>query len=502
MPLKNENSEPRTSELPCSTPSRSKAEEVSIPASGNDAQNSFHDTEITTRLNQELALSSTHRNEIECHWRQILRREKFKELHREIDPLIEYHKENVGRKKEVINSSQREFDHLQELYRNAMVTNIFRMDELISIHDDQVIGLESTFRERVKLLLEEFSREVADINAKSEVEKETVHVCIEKQRQKDAHMTELINQDTQNEVEEIKNRNLEDINNLRFVLDSKLEDLEEQFEQANLEYTQSTDFTKAAYQQLKENDTQLRKEIRRKTRHADRLQSDIQRFQLIAKQEEALNRERQQALLERKTRAIQKLQMTKDEMAKFRKDQQHRLIVLSRRANEKKDALKQQCTHAERVKKIALSCHKWETSREQFASLLRSVALNQDDMCAETDGKDAEMYQLSKQSILLRNNAHRFWDKYSLSQLDVLTLQKRVNGLKRKEQGLKKKLKMYQDGITVNDDVLKSRNPLLVINGKMNDIQGTAKVLNGRKVPRRLTVVDANQILTMHKMAR
>ena len=61
---------------------------------------------------------------------------------------------------------------------------------------------------------------------------------------------------------------------------------------------------------------------------------------------------------------------------------------------------------------------------------------------------------------------------------------------------------MYRDGVTVNDDVLKNRNPLLVINGKMNAVQGNAKIANGRKVPRRLTVVDANHIVAINNMAR
>jgi hypothetical protein len=62
---------------------------------------------------------------------------------------------------------------------------------------------------------------------------------------------------------------------------------------------------------------------------------------------------------------------------------------------------------------------------------------------------------------------------------------------------------MYQDGITVNDDVLKNRNPLLVINGKINSIQdNNAKVIGGRKVPRRLTVIDANHIVAINNKAR
>ncbi|KAL3766395.1 hypothetical protein ACHAWO_008059 [Cyclotella atomus] len=479
--------------------------DVNDKEDGNDAHNSS-ESEITKRLNQELALSTAHRNEIESHWRQVLRKEKFKDLHDEIEPLAEYHEQNIQRKRDVIQSSQREFDHLQELYRKAMVANIYRMDELISIYDDQVILLGNEFRERLETLQSEFRRDVDDINAKYDAETAAVRQRIKKQHQTDEYVAELITQDTQHEVEEIKNRNLENINTLRFVLDSKVEDVEEQFEQSNFDHAQNTDFTKAAYEQLKAKDTQMRKEILKKTRHADRLQSEIQRFQLIAKQEEAQNRERHQALFERKTRAIQKFQMTNDEMARFRKDQQQKLIILSRRAHAKKEALKQQCIMAERVKKIALMSHKWETSREQFASMLRDSAVKDSRSAvnaSEADERDASVDRLSKQSILLKNDAHRFWDKYNMARLDVLTLEKKVNGLKRREQDLRKKIKMYQDGITVNDDVLKNRNPLLVINGKINSIQdNNAKVIGGRKVPRRLTVIDANHIVAINNKAR
>ena len=473
--------------------------------------NTCSESEISKRLNQELSLSTTHRYEIESHWRQILRKEKFQELHDEITPLSEYHSQNVSRKKGAIESIQHEFDHLQELHRKAMVANIFRIDDLITIHDDYVLLLRTTFRERVEALRIEFCDDAERINAKYDIEENTIQKCIRKQHQKDDYMAELMNQDTQHELEEIKNRNLEDINSLRFVMDSKVEDLEEQFEQANADYAQSTDFSKASYEQLKARDMKMHKEIRQKTRHADRLQNEIQRFQLMAKQEEVQNRERHQALLERKTRAIQKFHMTKDEMAKFRKEQQKRLIVLSRRANEIKEVLKQQSKLAERVMKIAMSCRKWETSREQFASALRDSLGSTSDQAVpaahnpHTDAKNKDnpdMNQLNKHSILLQNNAHRFWDKYNMAKLDVVTLEKRVSSLKRKEQDLRKKLKMYHDGVTVNDDVLKNRNPLLVINGKMNALQENTKDVIGRKMPRRLTVVDANQIIATHNMAR
>lgn len=469
---------------------------------------------IAQRLKQELALSSIHRNEVESHWRQILRKEKFQELKDEIGPLAEYHERNVKRKIHVIESTQQEFDRLQELYRKTMVANILRMDELITIHDDQMILLERDFRERVSLLQKEFHCDVERIVQQYDSEKDSVRQSIQKLERNDHYRKELLRQEQHNELEEIKNRNLGEINSLRSQLKFKVEEVEEQFEQAHSDFAQSTNFAKAAYEQLKAKDSKMQKDIDRKTRHVDRLRSKIQRFQLIAKQEEVQNRERQQALLQRKTRAIKMFQMTKDEMANFRKYQQQRLIVLSRNANDRKEEMRQQHLLAERVKKIATACQKCETSREEFAHVLRDVIGNasvakddhvpssflQDDLMVEESievNPNKNMLLVNpKKNTLLWNNTHHFWDKYNMAQIDVIALGKQVDRLKQKEQALRKKLKMYQDGITVNDDVLKDRNPLLVINGKMNIPQeGNVRIgRNGRKVMRRLTVVDGNHI--------
>lgn len=66
---------------------------------------------------------------------------------------------------------------------------------------------------------------------------------------------------------------------------------------------------------------------------------------------------------------------------------------------------------------------------------------------------------------------------------------------------------MYHDGITVNDDVLKDRNPLFVINGKMNAMlnnhsEGKHYAGGKKMVMRRLTVVDGNHFFATNKMTQ
>ena len=169
-------------------------------------------------------------------------------------------------------------------------------------------------------------------------------------------------------------------------------------------------------------------------------------------------------------------------MTRFRGGRQRGLVDLIRRANGRKEGFQRQCALAERVKKIAVACQKWESSREKFASVLRessaAVAEKKSPERERGDGgnnspSDEQSNSEQRSFIIgcmgqLGDRTHHFWNKFNMAKLDVITLEKDVSSLKQREQDLKEKLKMYRDGITVNNDVLKDRNPLFVINGKMN----------------------------------
>ena len=96
----------------------------------------------------------------------------------------------------------------------------------------------------------------------------------------------------------------------------------------------------------------------------------------------------------------------------------------------------------------------------------------------------------------LGDTTHHFWNKYNTAKLDVLVLERDVRRLKTGEEELRTKLKLYRDGITVNDDVMKDRNPLFVINGKLNAMLPNKTPVKSR----RLTVVDGNHFVTTNNM--
>ena len=468
----------------------------------DDAQNESPsidgNSNIRVRLDRELALSRTNRLQLQSYWRQVLVKEKFQELYDEIPHLIKCHDENVARKEELIDSLHVGIKCLRELHRDAMHANMSRINNFIAVHNGQVGKWERDFRDRVSTFQSQYRKDVEAINSHYGDEKEAIRRCIRMQAETDERRITAMRQEHNRELEEIRNRNRDIIDDLRSIMDSKLVELGEQFERTHGEFAKNTDGTRIEYDQLKSKDDATRKEIGAKMRHASKLQREIKRLRSIANQEETQISERHRELLERKTRAIAKWNSMQERMTMFRDEQQTRLLDMIRTANERKEALKRQCDLADRVKMIALACQKMESPREEFATLLReaSCPLNklppsegdEEEPTTEEDDESEQRASIIECMGRLGDFKQHFWNKYNMAKLDVLILERDVRRLKMKEEDLRMKLKKYRDGITVNDDVMNDRNPLLVINGKMNAMLPDKTPGNGR----RLTVVDEN----------
>lgn len=62
-------------------------------------------------------------------------------------------------------------------------------------------------------------------------------------------------------------------------------------------------------------------------------------------------------------------------------------------------------------------------------------------------------------------------------------------------------LKQYLDGVSVNDDVMNTNNPLLVVNNKVNLNRPPVERMDGTGAPHK-TVVEANAVVNNRAMQR
>src|SRR6056300_498397 len=173
-----------------SSPGGESSEEDQSSTETNN--NNKEENGINQRIKEELALSAIHRKHVESHWRQVLRKEKFQELRNDVGSLQQYHTQNVQRKKDIIRCIQDETANLQKLYHGAMVANINHMENMIAIHDEQVILLEKSFRERLASMQSESEQDVGMITTQYEHEKEIVQQCIDRHDEKEQRRKSML----------------------------------------------------------------------------------------------------------------------------------------------------------------------------------------------------------------------------------------------------------------------------------------------------------------------
>ena len=89
-----------------------------------------------------------------------------------------------------------------------------------------------------------------------------------------------------------------------------------------------------------------------------------------------------------------------------------------------------------------------------------------------------------------------FLRKYNKVLLDKLAIERERERLERENSDLQTILKQYFDGVSVNDAVMRSANPLFVVNGKLN----ISQPLPVHRNPEQLTVVDANHMVSTSRV--
>ena len=454
---------------------------------------------VRQHLDRELKLAETHAKECQSQWRQVLSKEKFEELHKELPTLEHYHDESLQTKQDVLANFSSEIKYLQDLYQEAMVANMNRTEELISIHDDQVVSLDEQFRGNLAKAQTQFDLDTKKITDQYDGQIIQVEESIAHNESKVEGRERKARQKHTLDLHTIREGHIENMNNVRFVLETKMEGLTQELEQAKDAFARQTEATKGSYQKLKAKDDAIRQEIESKTRQANQCQREIHRLQLLAKQEEAQLEKEHEELLERKSRAISRWNRTQGQINKYRQEEQQKLVDLIKRANRYKGELQKQCEMAHRAKQIALDCRKLHEARSRGKSPTQSTQNN----TKPIDNSDDSQFPNNEQAFAMKclgrlgNDSQGFWKRYNAAKIDVLKLEKQVRQLRGRGESLERKLRQYQDGITVNNNALRGHNPLFVVNGKM-DLNGKAAA---KRIRRRLTVVEGNHFLATNKFA-
>lgn len=324
-------------------------------------------------MDKEERISRTNKLKIQNHWRKIMRLVKVEALRKEVEVRSQNHERDVDRKDAIIQMLDRDLEEAEEQFQMALRSHLLNVDELIDLQDERLLALEKEFEQDLRQLEREFNVEREKIVAQHALERHELvrimHAVEQQEREREAEAR----QEHEQLREEIRNKNLEDINVLRITLDSSIEELEQHFETAHLNYLQNTDQRTQDFKFLTAKDQDLSRDIELKIRKIERLQASLAHWRAKIAQNVKECSERNRALEAEKGALGGHFQQLKARMTRMRDDQKRRLTDLSARARAAKTALDEQLALCERILHLGELVRKLETERERVLPFYHST---------------------------------------------------------------------------------------------------------------------------------
>ena len=438
-----------------------------------------------------------------------MRLAKTESLKKDIEIISQNHERDVDRKDAILQMIDRDLEEAEEQYQMSYRSNLVNIDELIKLHDTRLYALERSFQTELATTQNDFIKERDIIVNKFQQEKKEMLAVIEAVEAEEEECENEARHQFEQLREEIRNRNGEDINMLRISLDAQIEELEQQFETAHLNYLQQTAQRTHDFKELTQNDQRLDDEIYKRRKEVDNLQTTIQQWKAKIRTLLRDSEERNRLLLEEKLSIQKHYQQLKQRIQVYRGTQNQRLLQLTQSANSCKETLQSKLDLAKRMLNLAELSRSLETTYEMVLPFApadvegledSTVHGEKDQPEAEeqtsherTDEEDAIMEGKSLKSMSLTTKkvepppAHQssawshndrpiappdrlsnFYRKYNHVLIDTISIEKERDRLQQENNQLQDLIQQFISGTKLDETVLDDANPLFVVNGRAN----------------------------------
>lgn len=189
--------------------------------------------------------------------------------------------------------------------------------------------------------------------------------------------------------------------------------------------------------------------------------------------------ERTRVLKEEKATIQKHYQQLKRRIGRFRQAQQQRLLTLTEASKRTKTALHDNLQLAEDLLRLYDHAKALETEQEQVLPFQAVLSLSEEEQL-QTQELPNELIQIDKtrlphQSTLTTSTGEvvppverlrKFYQRMNRVTVDKAILEKERDRLAAENAQLQDMIRQYQEGLTINAELLKADNPLLVINGR------------------------------------
>eukprot|EP00924_Labyrinthula_sp_SR-Ha-C_P012597 snap_masked-scaffold_10-processed-gene-11.16-mRNA-1 protein AED:1.00 eAED:1.00 QI:0/-1/0/0/-1/1/1/0/493 len=426
-------------------------------------ENLLENEEVLERLKAETDLTNFNQSLIEEKYLTLMRRSQNLELKHALKVLCEDHIRDLDRKNQILSDLKKESVLRKNLREKALLVQANNLKKLI--------GVKKLRCETVQVDLEELLCEIQDFSNRQKQSISTefaslktnlrTQVDSEKEEEKERKSNEQ--QEFEQNHEELKNRNLEDLNILKLSMEGLIQELEQKVSAEHLRYTQNTEQKSEDFKFLLQKDEDLGKEIESKITKIDSLQTQLQGWRQEISSASRENLDRNTFLVGEKKQLQEHFAKLKKRLKTFRRVQKSNLLILTKDFKKRKQVLK-----------------KKEAVITEIFKLVK-VAWNNPINFYVTKGQRFETFE----KMLANAN------------LELLRAKKKLNETKQKNKYLVSIQQDLKYGTGVHPDIFTKendrQNPLLMINGGETFVPELQKF----KVPvkKNLTKIDGNEVI-------
>jgi len=433
---------------------------------------------LETRLNEEAEFSKLNMAKIQHQWRKIMRVAKVEQLRHELEIMSQNHEREVDMKDAIIQMLDRDLDEAEEQYQTAIRSHLHNLDCMINLFDAKMSDLRMEFESDLQRMVDDFSTERRDLLENHNRKTKEFSDILDLQEEQFQMLEEEQHQEFESHCEEIKNKNMEELNVLRLTLDGQIDEIDKHFLAAAESYSANTKDKVQKFKEYTERDRKAAMTIDTQMKRLLRLQDNLAlwRAKIASNTEESVKRN---SLLKKEKESLQEhFNRTKMAMNKMREEQATILKQLSVECNDCDKTLSSNIALAERILNTAELNRKLETEREKVVPFYPSLKLTAEEELSLSDvpaGLQEETAALSSycrsqsgQTVEKWNMLDNFLRKYNMVLLDKEAIRREKERLVQENGDLRSILKQYLDGISVNQNVLQAPNPLMIVNERSN----------------------------------
>ncbi|KAM6981394.1 dynein regulatory complex subunit 2 [Aplochiton taeniatus] len=444
---------------------------------------------LKDKLQKEERNSAVNVHKLTQQWRAVLRQTRAAELRSDVAVISQTFERVLDRKDSVIKCLVCDLSEAEQQSAQALRSHLQCVDCLLALQKGRLASLEQQWGSSLGELGLEFNSERSQVMSQHQQEFAYLEDVTFAMEQYYSEADSEARQDYQSTRDDIKNRNIEEKHALRIQLEGTVEGLWRQFQLSLRNYNEATEDRHIAFEALRTRDQRSAQEIDTQMRRLQKMQDSISvlRARLSSSQKESDGSAR--GLRATREEVTLQARQLKAQLNNARAAQRIQLANLTIHSNAAAKKLQAVITKGERLLRLAEMCRKLETEHEKVLPFYNSSLTAEDKSLVKAHAMEPPSEELAM-AMLDYSDLERFWQRYNKVLLERLCLEREKGVLTQENQQLRVLLRQYLDGISVSDEVLRHRNPLLMVSQPTLSAPVTT---DGQR--KRYTVIEAAHVV-------